>query len=100
MDAVGDFLNGIPDEVLYINSPKGYIRENNSKDIVLQLNKSLHGLKQLLRCWYRQLSDFFKSINFKPSKADPCFFISSDPLWKCGVFIHVNDLCIMGLNTQ
>ena len=100
MDAVGAFLNGIPDETLYIKPPKGYICKNKGKNVVLRLNKSLYGLKQSPRCWYRQLRDFFESINFQPSKADPCFFISSDPLWKCGVFIHVDDLCIMGQNTQ
>lgn len=99
MDAVGAFLNGIPEEVLYIKIPRGYKRRSSDKNTVLRLNKSLYGLKQSPRCWYRQLSDFFHSIEFQPSKADPCFFVSKDTSWKCGVFIHVDDLCIMGVNT-
>lgn len=68
--------------------------------IVLKLKKFLYGLKQLPRCWYKQLKDFFVSIDFKPSSADPCFFISTEPGWKCGVYVHVDDLCIMGQNTK
>lgn len=100
MDAIGAFLNGVPDETLYISPPKGYICKTKGTNIVLKLNKSLYGLKQLPRCWYNQLKDFFSSINFSPSNADPCFFFSKDPGWKCGVYVHVDDLCIMGQNTQ
>lgn len=100
MDAVGAFLNGTPDETLYIRIPKEYIFKMTGDDMVLKLNKSVYGLKQSPRCWYCQLSDFFKSINFMWSKADPCFFVSCDPDWTWGVFIHVDDMCIMGRNTD
>lgn len=100
MDAVGAFLNGIPDEVLYIRPPKGYVCKSTNPDIVLKLNKSLYGLKQSPRCWDKQLKEFFTSVNFQPSNADPCVFISSDPSWKCAVYVHVEDLCIMGQNTN
>lgn len=100
MDAVGAFLNGIPDEILYILPPKGYTCKLKGENVVLKLNKSLYGLKQSPRCWYNQLKDFFSSVNFNPSLADPCFFISGDPKWRCGVYVHVDDLSIMGHNTQ
>lgn len=99
MDSVGAFLNGVPDEILYIKPPKGYICKKKGSNIVLRLKKSLYGLKQSPRCWYKQLTDFFKTINFKPSSADPCVFVSADPNWCCGVYVHVDDLCIMGQNT-
>lgn len=100
MDAVGAFLNSIPDENIFIKPPKGYVVKSKGTNIVLKLWKSLYGLKQLPRCWYSQLKEFFLSINFEPSKADACVFISSDPNWRCGVQVHVDDLCRMGHNTQ
>lgn len=100
MDAVGAFLNGIPDETLYIHPPKGYKCKLTGTNIVLKLKKSLYGLKQSPRCWYSQLKEFFVSINFEPSNSDPCFFISTNKNWKCGVYVHVDDLCIMGQNTD
>lgn len=65
---------------------------------MLKLKKSLYGLKQSPRCWYKQLKDFF--FNFNASTANPCFFVSSEPTWKCGVYVHVYDLCIMGQDTN
>lgn len=100
MDAIGVFLNGIPDKVLYIKPPKGYKCQTSGNNIVLRLNKPLYGLKQSPRCWHKQLCEFFESIQFHPSKANPCFFISSNRAWKCGVYIHVDDLCIAGHNTD
>lgn len=98
MDAVGAFLNGVPDKVLYISPPKCYGCKLKGVNVVLKLKKSLYGLKQSPRCWYKQLKDFFLDIKFKPSNADPCFFISTDPTWKCGVYVHVDDFSIMGQN--
>lgn len=59
----------------------------------------MYGIKQSPRSWYKQLLEFFASINFHLSSADPCVFISSDPEWKCAVYVHVDDLCIMCQNT-
>lgn len=100
MDAVGAFLNGVPPETIYIRPPKGYVCKLKGYNVVLLLNKALYGLKQSLLCWYNELKSFFTSIKFKPSTADPCLFTSTDPDWKCAVHVHVDDLCIMGLNIQ
>lgn len=100
MDAVGAFLNGTPDTTLYIKPPQGYACKIQGNNIVLQLKKSLYGLKQSPCCWYTHLKEFFVSINFTPSKADPCVFISNDPDWVCGVHVHVDDLCIFGRDTN
>lgn len=96
MDAVGDFLNGIPKEVPYIKIPQGYKPKSDNPNIVLKPNKSLYGLKQSPLCWYTQLLKFFPSINFSPLNSDPGFFVSSDPSWRCGVYFHVDDLGIVG----
>lgn len=100
MDAVGAFLNGIPKEVLYIKIPQGYKPKSDQPNIVLKLNKSLYGLKQFPLCWYIQLLEFFLSINFTPSSAYPCFFVSSEPGWKCGAYVQVDNLCIVGQNVS
>lgn len=96
MDTVGAFLNGIPKEVLYIRVPQGYKPKKNNPKIVLKLNESLYGLKQSPLCWCTQLLELFSSINFAPSTANPCFFISSDPSRKFGAYVHVDNLCVLG----
>ena len=100
MDAVGAFLNGIPDEVLFIRIPLGYQCKTKGKNTVLQLNRLLYGLKQSPRCWYTMVKEFFLSISFSPSNADPCLFVSTDPSWRCFVHVHVDDMLIMGDNVQ
>lgn len=100
MDAVGAFLNGIPEEVLYIKIPQGYTPSLTGKNIVLLLNCSLYGLKQSSRCWYNMVKEYFTTINFTPSQSDPCLFISNDPGWRCFVHIHVDDMLVMGKDTQ
>lgn len=40
------------------------------------------------------------SVNFEPSKADPCFFVIKEKGWWCGFYVHVDDFCIMGHDTD
>ncbi|PLW10331.1 hypothetical protein PCASD_21666 [Puccinia coronata f. sp. avenae] len=78
MDVKCAFLNGIPDEDLFIKVPNGVGVELPAGH-GLKLLKSLYGLKQSPRCWYRSLKKFFLSINFLPAEMDPCLFIHQDP---------------------
>ena len=49
-DAKTAFINGNSDVILYIEQPKGFV-DSQSPHKVLQLNKSLYGLKQVPRIW-------------------------------------------------
>lgn len=66
----------------------------------LKLQRLLYGLKQSPRCWYNVLKEFFVSIQFKPSVVDPCLFVHSDPKSPCFVFVHIDDLVIIGPNVS
>jgi hypothetical protein len=46
------------------------------------------------------LHDFFASVNFKPSAIDPCLFIHQNSANPCFVYVHVNDLVILGPSVQ
>ncbi|PLW38782.1 hypothetical protein PCASD_12562 [Puccinia coronata f. sp. avenae] len=95
MDVKCAFLNGIPDEDLFIKVPDG-VGVELPPGHGLKLQKSLYGLKQSPRCWYKSLKDFFVSVNFQPSAVDPCLFVHQDPARFCCVYIHVDDLVIVG----
>jgi hypothetical protein len=42
------------------------------------------------------LKDFFISINFTPAEADACLFVHQDTNRPCFVYVHVDDLVIVG----
>ncbi|KAI7955751.1 hypothetical protein MJO29_007150 [Puccinia striiformis f. sp. tritici] len=92
MDVRNAFLNGNLEEVIYLRCPAGLTIPPNH---CLKLKKSIYGLKQAPRVWYRQLSDFFTSINFSASPADPCLFVSNVEVWRCFVHVYVDDLAII-----
>ncbi|MBW0541438.1 hypothetical protein O181_081153, partial [Austropuccinia psidii MF-1] len=92
MDAVAAFLNPTLKEEIYMTIPNFISAHSSGK--VWQLMKPLYGLKQSSRYWYLELTEFFKSINMFPSKADPCLFISNDNGWECFVHIHVDDMTV------
>lgn len=95
MDVRCAFLNGLTDMRIFIRPPKG-VKIDLKPNQGLLLKKSLYGLKQSPRCWYKALSSFFSGINFLPSHSDPCLFISADPSNPVLIFVHVDDLVITG----
>ena len=58
------FLNGILEEDVYIEKPKGFVDENN-KDKVCKLYKALYGLKQAPRAWYEIIYKYLVQIGFE-----------------------------------
>ncbi|XP_023634325.1 uncharacterized protein LOC111829467 [Capsella rubella] len=57
MDVKSAFLNGILQEEVYVEQPKGF--ENPQRpDHVYKIKKALYGLKQAPRAWYERLTTF------------------------------------------
>ena len=63
------FLNGTLEEEMYIQQPKGFVKEGE-QNLVCKLKKSLYGLKQSSRCWNMTLDAHLKSMGFTQSTAD------------------------------
>ena len=64
MDVKSILLNGILEEEVYIEQPKGFF-DKNKKDKVWKLHKSLYGLKQAPREWYERLHNYLVNIGFE-----------------------------------
>jgi hypothetical protein len=92
MDVKNAFLNGKLEETIYLRAPAGLLLP---KGKCLHLLKSIYGLKQAPRVWHHELSEFFKSISFSPSPADPCLFVSKVAGWECWVHVYVNDMVVV-----
>ena len=56
MDEKTAFLNGELDEEIYMEQPRGFIKENKEEK-VCRLMKSIYGLKQSSKQWYIRFHD-------------------------------------------
>ena len=57
-----------------MKAPKGLAGEDGSDlkgNKVLKLNKSMHGLVQAARQWYKKFEEVLKDIGFKHNQIDP-----------------------------
>jgi hypothetical protein len=60
LDVKTFFLHGDLDEEIYMEQPEGFI-QNRSKKFVCRLKKSLYGLRQSPRQWYKNFDSFMVS---------------------------------------
>ncbi|KNZ47167.1 uncharacterized protein VP01_6638g1 [Puccinia sorghi] len=61
---------------------------------LLTLKKSLYGLTQALKNWYKTLTSWLASISFQESSCNPCLYFFSEK--KSIIFFHIDDLVLVG----
>jgi len=69
----------------YLDLPTGFSIEGDSNDYVLELTKTLYGLRQAGFNWFETLKQHLHSIGFAQSSIDPCCFIRDDLILLCYV---------------
>ncbi|CAJ2646442.1 unnamed protein product [Trifolium pratense] len=72
MDVKTAFLHGELEETIYMQQPEGFVKDNSK---VCLLKKSLYGLKQSPRQWYRRFDDFLLKAGFVRSNYDSCVYM-------------------------
>ena len=91
MDVKSAFLNGVLNEEVYVEQPKGF-EDPHFPNHVYKLKKALYGLKQAPRAWYERLTTFFVEKGYKRGGVDKTLFIKS---FKSGITIaqiYVDDI--------
>ena len=73
MDDKTAFLHGYLEEVIYMAQPEGYV-ETGKENLVCRLKKSLYGLKQSPRQWYKRFDSYMLKINFRRCLKDCCVY--------------------------
>src|SRR5579871_329988 len=97
MDVQSAFLNRDLDEEIYMNQPEGFIEEGQ-EDLVCRLKKSLYGLKQASRTWYKKLYDCLVGFSFTQCNADYIIYYYQEGSTKVIISAYVDDLIIMSNN--
>ena len=73
MDVKTTFFHGYLEEEIYMKQPEGFAVKDN-KELVCKLKKSLYGLKQSPRMWYKKFDTFIRGLGFTKSKAYHCVY--------------------------
>ena len=76
LDVKTAFLHGTLDETIYMQQPQGFEVKSDTEQVCL-LKRSLYGLKQSPRQWYRRFDDFMKKQGFNRSNYDWCVYTKS-----------------------
>ena len=100
LDIKNAFLNGDLEEEIYMRIPLGF-EKDHLKDKVCKLHKSLYGLKQLPRAWFKRFSDTLYKLGYKQGQADHTLFTKIRKDGKRTILIvYVDDIIITGDNHQ
>jgi Reverse transcriptase (RNA-dependent DNA polymerase) len=70
LDVPTAFVRADLEEEVYMEMPEGH----REPGMVCHLRKSLYGLKQSPRNWYRLLSSFILTLGWSAAVSDPCLF--------------------------
>ncbi|KAG7558728.1 Integrase catalytic core [Arabidopsis thaliana x Arabidopsis arenosa] len=75
LDVKTAFLHGVLEEEIYMTQPDGF-QVPGKEDHVCKLNKSLYGLKQSPRQWYKRFDSYMMELGYIRSPYDCCVYTS------------------------
>ena len=98
LDVKTAFLHGDLDEQIYMHQPEGFVVPGK-EDHVCLLKKSLYGLKQSPRQWYKRFDSFMQNIGFRRSSYDNCVYFKrlSDGT-SMYLLLYVDDMLVAASN--
>ena len=93
LDVKTAFLYGDLEEDLYMIQPEGFTVQGQ-ENLICKLRKSLCGLKQGSRQWYKKFDSFMHRIGFKRCEADHCCYVKSFDNSYIILLLYVDDMLI------
>lgn len=93
LDVKTAFLHGELEEDIYMEQPEGFITPGK-ENLVCKLKKSLYGLKQSPRQWYKRFDTFMQSQSFKRSDYDSCVYLKNVNGTSIYLLLYVDDMLI------
>lgn len=84
-------------EKVYLEMPQGFKQyDKNGKPKVYSLKRTLYGLKQSPRAFWKYLTSKFEAVGLKQSNLDPCLFIGT----KVICIVYVDDLLFWSVKEE
>ncbi|KAE8707081.1 hypothetical protein F3Y22_tig00110387pilonHSYRG00804 [Hibiscus syriacus] len=98
MDVKTAFLHGDLEEHIYMRQPEGFTQPGN-EHLVCRLKKSLYGLKQSPRQWYKRFDSYMIKIGYNRCEYDCCVYVKSlDDGSFIFLLLYVDDMLIVAKN--
>ena len=91
MDVKSVFLNGYIEEEIYVEQPLGFV-DFDHPNHVYKLKKTLYGLKEAPRSWYKRLSNLLIGQSFVRGQVDKKLFIRRSNNELLLVQIYIDDI--------
>jgi hypothetical protein len=99
MDVKTTFLHGNLEEEIYMKQPEGYVVKGK-KELVCKLKKSLYGLKQSPRMWYKKIDTYLLELGFTRSKEDHCVYFKLIGDHLIYLVLYVDDMLLIRNNKE
>ena len=93
MDVKTAFLNGDIDGTIYMVQLENF-ELGNPKHLVCRLKKSIYGLKQASRQWYRKFDKVISSYGFKENTVDQCIYLKFSGSKFVILVLYVDDILL------
>lgn len=100
LDVKTAFLHGDLEEEIYMQQPEGFEKEG-MKNHVCRLKKSLYGLKQSPRQWYKRFDSFMVTHGYKRCEYDCCVYFKIDDDGSLVLLtLYVDDMLVAAKSKQ
>ncbi|RVW13644.1 Retrovirus-related Pol polyprotein from transposon TNT 1-94 [Vitis vinifera] len=99
MDVKIAFLNGNIDETIYMVQPENF-ESNDSKQLVCRLKRSIYGLKQASRQWYKKFDHVITSFGFKENTVDQCIYLKFSGSKFIILVLYVDDILLASSDVE
>ena len=100
LDVTTTFVNGELEKEIFMQQPEGFVVPGK-EDYVCKLKKSLYGLKQSPRQWYKRFDTFVTGHELKRCTYDSCvYYKKCDDGSMVYLLIYVDDMLIAAKNMK
>ena len=89
------YLNSPLDEDIYMQQPEFFkVPGKDSTQYVCKLKKSLYGLKQVGRMWFKYINGILRGMSLNSCVSDPCVYVNASK--DLIVAVYVDDILVFG----
>jgi hypothetical protein len=99
-DVANAYVEADIDKLIYMMLPKDLFCDSNGKPIIVELKKSLYGLKQAGELWNRLINEKFCNLGFTRLAHDKCVYIKRNIITSTVtiIVVYVDDILFTGNN--